>query len=67
MLEQGCQIFLGTTYQDGKNIPNNHKIYKMAINIPTSSIARPSKMYPNWYFWFGNMPSGNPVLERSHG
>jgi hypothetical protein len=23
---QGCQIFLGTTYQNGKNIPNYHKI-----------------------------------------
>jgi hypothetical protein len=23
---QGCQIFLGTTYQNGKNVPNNHKI-----------------------------------------
>jgi hypothetical protein len=35
----GCQIFLGTTYQNGKNIPNNHKIYKMAtkyINWPQS-------------------------------
>jgi hypothetical protein len=33
----GCQIFLGTTDQNGKNIPNwlkilpdGHKIYKMA-------------------------------------
>jgi hypothetical protein len=26
---QGCQIFLGTTYQNGKEryIPNDHKIY----------------------------------------
>jgi hypothetical protein len=46
---QGCQIFLGTTYQNGKNIPKDHKIYQMATkytkwpqNIPTSSIARPS-------------------------
>jgi hypothetical protein len=28
--EQDCQIFLGTTYQNGKSIPNNHKIYQMA-------------------------------------
>jgi hypothetical protein len=20
-------------------------------------------MYPNWYFWFENMPSGNPVTQ----
>jgi hypothetical protein len=25
---QGCQIFLGTIYQNGKNIPNDHKIIK---------------------------------------
>jgi hypothetical protein len=27
---QGCQIFHGTTYQNGKNLPNNHKIFQMA-------------------------------------
>jgi hypothetical protein len=26
---QGCQIFLGKTYQNGKNLPNDHKIYQM--------------------------------------
>jgi hypothetical protein len=57
----------GKMFQNGKsvpqNVPNNHKMYKMAVcmyNIPPSSIARPSKIYPNWYFWFENMPSGNP-------
>jgi hypothetical protein len=36
---QDCQIFLGTTYQNGKkyaklppNIPNGHNIYQMALN-----------------------------------
>jgi gamma-glutamyltranspeptidase len=29
-LHQGCQIFLGTTNQNGKNIPNDHKIYQLA-------------------------------------
>jgi hypothetical protein len=28
--DQGCQIFLGTANQNGKNVPNNHKIYQMA-------------------------------------
>jgi hypothetical protein len=32
----------------------------MAIQLPTYSIARPSKIYPRWNFWFENMPSGNP-------
>jgi hypothetical protein len=29
-------------------------------NIPTSFVARHSKIYPNWEFWFENKPSGNP-------
>jgi hypothetical protein len=58
----------------GKNIPYDeiiHKIYPMAVkqtkwpqNIPTSSIVRPFKIYPNWDFWFENMPSGNPVRNK---
>jgi hypothetical protein len=28
--------------------------------MPTSSIARPYKIYPNLDFWFENKPSGNP-------
>jgi hypothetical protein len=30
--------------------------------MTTSSIARPSKVYPNWDFWFENKPSGNTAL-----
>jgi hypothetical protein len=29
-------------------------------NIPTSSTARHSEIYPNRDVWFENMPSGNP-------
>jgi hypothetical protein len=55
-----------------KNIPNGHKIYRTALKrpkdhkicIPTSSIARPSKIYPNGGFLFENMPSGNPGKQR---
>jgi hypothetical protein len=32
--------------------------------IPTSDIARPSKIYPNLDFWFENQPSGNPYIGR---
>jgi hypothetical protein len=32
---------------------------KMAPKVPTSSISRPSKIDPNWDFWFGNIASGN--------
>jgi hypothetical protein len=34
---QGCHIFIGTTYQNGKNIPNNHKIYQIATKIPITN------------------------------
>jgi hypothetical protein len=50
--DQGCQIYIGATYQNGKNLPNDHKICKidpMAIKytniIPTFSIARHSKIF----------------------
>jgi hypothetical protein len=33
LLRQGCQIFLGTAYPNGKNIPNDHKIYQTAIQF----------------------------------
>jgi hypothetical protein len=38
--DQGCQIFLSTTYQNGgeyiklpQNIPNVHKVYQMAVKL----------------------------------
>jgi hypothetical protein len=31
--DQGCQIFLGMTYQNVKNIPNGHKMYRTVKNI----------------------------------
>jgi hypothetical protein len=33
----------------------------MAMNIPTFPLTRPSNIYPNWDFWFENIPSGNPA------
>jgi hypothetical protein len=58
----------GKIYQMTTNIPNGHKlpipigrkISKRLQNIPTSSVARPSKIYQNWDFGFENIPSGNP-------
>jgi hypothetical protein len=68
---QGCQIILGTIYQNGGkytrwpiNIPKGHKIYQISVkytkrthNIPTFSIAKPSKIYLKRV---ENMPSANP-------
>jgi hypothetical protein len=31
------------------------------------TIARPSKIYPNLYFWFEYKPSGNPGVNFSVG
>jgi hypothetical protein len=43
-------------YQMAIKKPNGHKIYQMGIKY---SIARPFKIYPNWDFWFENIPSSN--------
>jgi hypothetical protein len=33
---------------------------QMAIKYNNIFHRTPSKIYPNWYFWFENEPSGNP-------
>jgi hypothetical protein len=46
-------------------IPNGRKIPRPnghMLNTPTSPISKPYKIDPNWYFWFENIPSGNPGL-----
>jgi hypothetical protein len=73
--KQGCQIFLDTMYQnegnyiklpqhyqnDRKICPMTRKIFQMSIEYTSISHSNaPSKIYPNWDFWFENKPSGNP-------
>jgi hypothetical protein len=71
-----ARFFLVQTYHNGKNIPNNYKLYKRPYIIPngskyskwslymtTFSIPRPSKFYPNCDFCFENKPSGNPAVK----
>jgi hypothetical protein len=73
--------FLRTTYQNGKkinqmtlkfskwpkSIANCRIIDRMAIKYTTSSFVNPSKIYPNWDFWFEKMPPGNPnLVKRKH-
>jgi hypothetical protein len=54
-----------------KNIPKHYKTYQMdqkinkwSHNLPISPVARLSKNYPNWEFWFENKPSGNPARQQ---
>jgi hypothetical protein len=73
--EQGCQIFIGLKYQNGEkytrlpqNIPNGHKIFPIAVKYVDQMVIKytkifHSKIYPNWDFWFENLPSGNPGPE----
>jgi hypothetical protein len=49
-----------------EHIPNARKILQMAIKYRwTFSNQRPSKIYPNWDFWFKSKPSGNPIENAS--
>jgi hypothetical protein len=44
-------------------IPNGLKMFKMDINILNEHKIYqhfPFQKYPNWYFWYENIPSGNP-------
>jgi hypothetical protein len=63
------------TPKQEKNVPNEHKMHQIVIkylkppyNIPNGQYTYicinifqlgPSKIYPNWDFWFENKPSGN--------
>jgi hypothetical protein len=43
--KQSCQIFLGTTNQNGKNIPNGHKMAKKTYTNWTLNIPIGPKIY----------------------
>jgi hypothetical protein len=57
---KGSKIYQMDT-KGSKNIPNGRKNFPMGhkIYMPTFSIP----IYPNWYFWYANVPSGNPADE----
>jgi hypothetical protein len=73
--DQGCQIYIGTAYQNRKSVPNHHKIYQMAVIIPndhnifqtTSECtyifhSKSLQNVPKLVFWYAIMPSGNPEV-----
>jgi hypothetical protein len=50
--EQGCQIFLGTKYQNGKILSNYHELYQMSINITKDSkMDQVTIKYSNIFHW----------------
>jgi hypothetical protein len=62
---------LGEIYQIATKLPNGHQMQQEAEiyskwpkNMPTLSIPRPSKIYPNCDFCFENIPSGNPASPQ---
>jgi hypothetical protein len=72
-----ARFFLIHDTKTGKNVPNEHKkyqilikhpnvhkIYQMPPNISTLSHLRPSKISPNWDFWFEKKPPGNPASDQ---
>jgi hypothetical protein len=40
------------------------KYTKWTNNLLATFIAKHSKNYPNWDFWFENLPSGNPGQRK---
>jgi hypothetical protein len=74
-----ARFFVAQYSKTGENIPNDHTLYQipikykyqmagkfdqMAIKYTKYTIARPSKIYPNWDFWFETIPSGNPAARQ---
>jgi hypothetical protein len=49
--KQGCHIFLGITYHNGKNIPDNHNVYQIIIirtHQITLNISQMPTKYTKW-------------------
>jgi hypothetical protein len=57
----------GEIYHITTKILIGTEIYQMAIKRPTSSIARPFKIYPNCDFRSENIPSGNACVASQSG
>jgi hypothetical protein len=62
-LAQGCQSFVGATYQNGKDVPNDHKIYEIVIKVTKwpQNILNGSTIYH--HFPFQGPPKYNPNLD----
>jgi hypothetical protein len=66
------QVFVGATrHQSWEKIPNDYKVCLFAITytkhakwlymIPPFSIPSPANIFPNFDFWYSNIPSRKPA------
>jgi hypothetical protein len=44
------------------DLTNDRKVFQIAKKFTQISITRSFNIYPNWDFWYENIPSGNPGL-----
>jgi hypothetical protein len=57
--EQGCQIFVGTAYQNGKSKPNGRKIYQhLPLQVPQKLVLK----YAIWQPWSRTMTNFTSLL-----
>jgi hypothetical protein len=76
--DQGCQILLGTIYQNGEKytklplnyqiatkLPNGLNIFQMVIKYTNLFHSKALQNLPKLDFWFENIPSGNPDVDTS--
>jgi hypothetical protein len=54
---QGFKIFLGATYPNGQNIPNDHKLYLIAPKI--------YQMTVKYYKWPQNIPNDHKIYQMT--
>jgi hypothetical protein len=64
--DQGCQIFLSTTYQNGEHVPKDHKIYQMVTKYTEWSLNIPNghkiyQMATKYTKWPQNIPNGRKI------
>jgi hypothetical protein len=49
------------------NIPNGRKTFKRAKIYTNIFLSKALHKYPIWYFWYENLPSGNPGANTLTG
>jgi hypothetical protein len=65
---EGLPDFYGTAYQNGKNEPNNNKIYQMTVKYTKNFNSKAFQKIPNFGLFFGRFTGSAAVLvdKASH-